>query len=236
MNDTQTEPPDEELIRRIQRKKDDFSTSVTAFTIFYDRHVQFLYRCVRHADQRLVGFAIGAEDIVEETFTKVWLTAADSFSFSDGLPPEEANLRCAQWLASIACNLVKDKLKSRKNVFPIDPGGENEALFAEPEPVAVVARCVEIHQAVTMTLSERDAAIVWFKVGYYDPETGQSQPPRSAQDAFCKEWGITSATLRKAYERALSAIGKACTTTTRSNSIPGASHESITRPTLATRD
>jgi DNA-directed RNA polymerase specialized sigma24 family protein len=90
VNDTQSEPPDEELIRRIQRKKDDFASSAAAFEILYRRHIQFLYRCVRHADQRLVGFAIGAEDIVDETFAKVWLTAADSFCFSVGLPPEEA--------------------------------------------------------------------------------------------------------------------------------------------------
>jgi hypothetical protein len=118
---------------------------------------------------------------------------------------------------SIARNLVEDKLKSRKIVLPIDPRGENEALFADPESVETVERFLGIRQAVTMTLSERDAAIVWFKIGYYDPETGESHPPPDEQDAFCKEWSVTPAALRKAYDRALAALSEGCTTTTRSN-------------------
>jgi DNA-directed RNA polymerase specialized sigma24 family protein len=217
VNDTQTEPPDEELIQRIRRKKEDEASAADAFTVFYRRHIQFLYRCVANADRLLVGFALGAEDIVEETFTKVWESGADSFTSPEGLDPDGASLWCKAWLSRIASNLVKDKLKSRRNVLPIDPGAENEALFVEPERVETVDRCVGIRQVVTMTLSERDAAIVWFKIRFYDPETGKSQPPPNAQDAFCKEWDITPTALRKAYDRALSAISEAYTVTTRSH-------------------
>jgi len=217
VNDTQSEPTDEELIQRMRRKEEDEASAVNAFTAFYRRHIQFLYRCAANADRRLVGYALGAEDSVEETFTKVWESGADSFTSPEGLDPEVASLRCKRWLSQIARNLVKDKLKSGRNVLPIDPGGENESLFGEPERVETVNRCVGIRQVVTMTLSERDAAIVWFKIRYYDPDTGKSQPPPNAQDAFCKEWDIAPTTLRKAYDRALSAISEAYTVTTRSH-------------------
>jgi len=60
-------------------------------------------------------------------------------------------------------------------------------------------------------LSKRDAAIVWFKIAYYNPETRESQPPQKALDAFCEEWDIAPAALRKAYERALKTISHAIT-------------------------
>jgi DNA-directed RNA polymerase specialized sigma24 family protein len=211
MNDTRSEPPDEELLQHMRRKQEDFPAAREAWGVFYVRHVQFLYRCIANADRVLVGFGIGAEDIVEETFTKVWESGADSFSVPQELDPEEATLCCKGWLAKIARNLIRDKLRSRKPDL-VDPD-ENEELFTAPE--TAVEQFLGIHQLVTRTLSERDAAIVWFKIGYYNPDTGKSQPPRDVHDAFCKERGITPDVLRKAYDRALKLLGEAYTTTPR---------------------
>lgn len=203
MNQTQAEPPDDELIRIIRKRETDVSAAKRAFTVFYDRHAQFLYRCVRNADQRLVGYGLGTADIVEETFEKVWLGAAKSYSLPLGLSPEEAARRTKQWLASIAHNLVKDKLRSRKYSLPIDPG-ENEQLFTgDPNLVVPHLNLIEL---VATTLSVRDAAIVWFKVGHYDAETRRSQPPPEELEVFCRDWNLTPATLRKAYERALATL------------------------------
>lgn len=213
MNDTQSEPPDDELLHRVRRKQEDFAAAREAWGVFYERHVQFLYRCVFNADRVLAGCGIGTDDIVVETFTKVWESGDDSFRVPGGLGPEEATLCCKAWLATIARNLVRDKLKSRKPDL-IDPD-ENEELFVAPEAVDAVEQCLGIYQLVTRTLSERDAAIVWFKIRYYNPDTGQSQPPRDVHDAFCKERGITPEVLRKAYDRALKLLGEAYTTTPR---------------------
>jgi len=206
MSETQAEPPDEELIRRIRNKESDFGAAHGAFTVFYERHAQFLYRCIRNADRRLVGYGLGTADIVEETFEKVWLGAAHSFFQPVGLSPTEAARRTDQWLASIACNLVKDKVRSRKHVLPIDPGGENEELFAEDPDSRLVVAHIQLIEIVATALNERDAAIVWFKVGHYDRETRQSQPPAEELEAFCREWELSPAALRKAYQRALVTI------------------------------
>jgi DNA-directed RNA polymerase specialized sigma24 family protein len=205
MNEAQAEPPDEELIRKIRDKEADPGAAEEAFTAFYERHVQFLYRCVASAERRLVGFGLGAEDIVIETFEKVWRRAAHSFSQPAGLSPEGASLRARQWLASIACNLVKDRLRSRKHLLPIDPG-ENEELFAEGTDCAFAAGHLQLIELVASALSPRDAAIVWFKVEHYDPETRQSQPPTEDLETFCQQWALSPAALRKAYERALATL------------------------------
>lgn len=213
MNDTASEPPDEELLQYIRRKQEDFSAARVAWGVFYARHVQFVYRCVFNADRVLAGCGLGTDDIVTETFTKVWETGADSFRVPDGLAPEEAGLCSKGWLATIARNLVRDKLRSRRP-DQVDPD-EHEELFPAPDAVDVVQQCLGIHQLVTRTLSERDAAIVWFKIQHYDPDTGLSQPPRDVHDAFCKEWRITPEVLRQAYGRALKLLCEAYTKTPR---------------------
>jgi DNA-directed RNA polymerase specialized sigma24 family protein len=211
MIEAQPEPPDEELIRGI-RHKADLPAAKLAFTVFYQRHVQFIFRCVRSADRQLVGYGIGTADIVEETFEKVWLSAANSFSLPGGLSLADAARRTQQWLASIACNLVKDKLRSRKHVLPIDPGGENEELFASEPASRQAAPHLQLIELVVSSLSARDAAIVWFKIHHYNRETRQSQPPPEELDAFCKEWEMAPTALRKAYERALATIRLALST------------------------
>ncbi len=194
MNDI-PEPPDEELLERMRRKQEDFPAAREAWGVFYERHVQFLYRCVSSADRVLAGRGIGDDDVVEATFTKVWESAADSFRIPDGLAPEQSVLCCQAWLATIARNLVRDKLRARKSEL-VDPD-ENEELF--PQPETPVEQCLGMYDLVTRTLSERDAAIVWFKIRYYNPDTRQSQPPRDVHDAFCKERGITPDVLLRAF-------------------------------------
>jgi DNA-directed RNA polymerase specialized sigma24 family protein len=210
--DTQSEPPDDDLIRRI-RRKDDLPAAKLAFATFFRRHVQFLFRCVRQADRQLVGYGLGTDDIVEETFANVWRSGANTFCLPSGLSAEAASRRTRQWLATIARNLIKDKLKSNRHQLPIDPTGENEALFATEEAPCATTPHIQLMQIVSAALSQRDAAIVWFKMRYYNPETRQSQPPPTELDAFCKEWEISPAALRKAYERALAALSQALSRT-----------------------
>ncbi len=209
MNDMPSEPPDEELLQRMRCKQEDFPAARAAWGVFYARHVQFVYRCVFNADRVLAGSGAGTDDIVTETFTKVWETGADSFQVPNGVDPCTADHHCKAWLATIARNLVRDKLRSRKPEL-VDPG-ENENLFAAPETVDGAQQCHGIYEMVTRILSARDAAIVWFKMRYYNPETGESQPPRDVHDAFCKEQRITPAVLRQAYGRALKLLCEAYT-------------------------
>jgi DNA-directed RNA polymerase specialized sigma24 family protein len=209
MSEAQVEPPDEELIRKIREKERDVSAAKRAFAVFYDRHVQFVFRCVRNADKQLVGYGLGTDDIVEETFAKVWSSGANSYSLAGSFSPDAAYLRTRHWLASIACNLVKQNLRSRKHALPVDPRGENEELFATEPPPNSAAAHVHLMRAVASSLSERDAAIVWFKSGYYNIDTRQSQPPPDELETFCKEWNIAPAALRKAYGRSLVTLREA---------------------------
>lgn len=225
MSEPPSEPPDDELIRTI-RRKDNLPAAKAAFTTFYSRHNQFLFRCVRQADRQLIGYGLGTEDIVEETFAVVWQSAAESFCHPSGLSFEAAMRVSRQWLATIARNLVKDKLKSRDHQLPTDPTEELNGFSASQESAGPAAEHARVLRAVDDTLSERDAAIVWFKIGYYNPETRQSQPPAEELQAFCREWEISPAALRKAYDRALTTLSQALSRSFVAHETSGECHES----------
>lgn len=224
MSEPPSEPPDDELIRAI-RRKDDLPAAKAAFTTFYSRHIQFLFRCVRQADRQLVGYGLGTEDIVEETFGVVWQSAAASLRHPSGLSPEALMRVSRQWLATIARNLVKDKLKSHDHQLPFDPTERDEEHSVATGQGAPSAEHLRVLRTVEETLSERDAAIVWFKIRYYNPETHQSQPPPEELDAFCREWEISPAALRKACERALTALSQALSRSSVTHQTSGECHE-----------
>lgn len=223
MSEPPLEPPDAELIRSI-RYKDDISAAKSAFTTFYSRHVQFLFRCVQYADRQLVGYGLGADDIVEETFAIVWQGATESFCPPSGLSPEVTARVIRRWLATIARNLVKDKLRSRNHQLPLDMTADHESLFATAVSASATPH-LQLLNAVAALLTERDAAIVWFKIRYYDPETRQSEPPPQVLDAFCTERELSPVALRKAYGRALTKLSQAFSRSSVTYATSGERHE-----------
>ena len=208
MQDAQPEPSEEELIERMRQKHEDPSAAKEAFSIFYCRHRNFLYRCLRRAEKALVGFSVGSEDLVQEVFAVVWRSGMKSFDMPSGLAQEDAIARTRGWLNSVAANLVKDRLKSRKHVLPLDPV-ENESLFVQENEDDIGTPQLHLISVLPQCLSERDVEIVRFKIHYFNPDTGESQPPAEILNAFCEKWNITPAVLRKAYARAIQTIRQA---------------------------
>ncbi len=211
MNETPLEPPDHELISRMQRKEEDLEAAKRAFNIFYDRHATYVYQHLRYANEQLVGHGVDVEDLVQEAFGKVWLTACDRFS------PSKANAdsptaSTRAWLGKIVVNLIRDCLRRQDDVLPIDPSQENRDLFAAVESDDKVEAATALEQLVASTLSERDAAIVWFKINAYDPHTRKSEPDREELAHFCQRWDIKPEALRQVYLRALKTLQSAMAT------------------------
>jgi len=203
VNKPPSELGDHELVSRIQRKEDDIEAAKRAFEVFFQRHVRYVYQSVRYANEQLVGFGVDAEDIVQEAFAKVWLTACHSYepAKANAGMPSTASTRA--WLGTIVSNLIRDRLRSPVRAVPVDPGPDNEDLFVTVDSEDKVEAAIALEQLVASTLSERDAEIVWFKINAYDPLTRKSEPDREALASFCQRWGIKPDTLRQVYLRAL---------------------------------
>ena len=206
MSETPSEPSDHELISRIRRKEEDMEAAKRAFQTFFDRHANYLYQSIRCANERLVGHAVDAEDIFQETFSKVWFKACQAFEKNRANSETSSDASTKAWLGEIANNLIKDELRRSRNVLPIDPGSDNEDLFVAAKSNDKLRAASAIEKLVANALSERDAAIVWFKSNAYNPATGKSEPDREELADFCKQWEITPDTLRQVYVRALKTL------------------------------
>lgn len=113
-------PPatDLELLQRIVARDD------TALAILYDRHSRLTYSVIL----RILRSASDAEDVLQETFVRVW-ARADSYDATLGSP--------SAWLARIARNRAIDRLRARhvRSDISVEPttGADGETVQA-PEP------------------------------------------------------------------------------------------------------
>lgn len=205
MNESPPEPPDEELIAAMGRQNENLEAAKTAFRIFFNRHRDYMVHHMRRVNGRLAGYGLGVEDVVQEVFNKVWKSGHKSFN------PERRTLGACplastrSWLTTITLRIVENILRRRSKVDPIDPV-DNEDLFVEPSNEKRVRHAISVQHLVQSALSETDAAIVWFKMRYYDQETGESQPPRDELAEFLAKYGLTDAAFRKRYSRAIQTL------------------------------
>lgn len=212
MNESPPEPPDEELIAAMGRQKEDLQAAKTAFRIFFNRHRDYIIHHMRRVNGRLAGYGLGVEDVVQEVFSRVWKSGHKSFK-----PERRTSGACPlastrSWLTTITLRIVENIIRRRSKVDPIDPV-DNEDLFVEPSSETRVRHAISVQQLVQKALSETDAAIVWFKMRFYNPATGESQPPRDELADFLARYELTDAAFRKRYSRAIQTLQAAETPT-----------------------
>ena len=96
----------------------------TALAEFYDRHSRIAYSVI----MRILGSAADAEDVLQDTFMRVW-SRAETYDAVLGSPPA--------WLIRIARNRAIDRLRAHRvrahvTVEPATHCGENTARALEP--------------------------------------------------------------------------------------------------------
>lgn len=94
--------PDEALVRQIA------AGDSMALRQLMARHLPRIHALAR----RLLGDATVAEDVAQETFLKVWRSAADW---------QPGNARFGTWMHRVALNLCYDTLRRRKDVSIAEP-------------------------------------------------------------------------------------------------------------------
>lgn len=148
MNESQTEPPDADLITAMGHQDDDIEAAKNAFRIFFNRHCDYLLHHLRRVNSRLTGRVLDVDDVVQEVFAKVWRRGHQTFRTakrSEGICPT-ASTRA--WLTTIAMRVFLNMLRGPDRVDPIDPQ-DNEDLFADLRTrvkLLVTSLAVEIQQ------------------------------------------------------------------------------------------
>jgi DNA-directed RNA polymerase specialized sigma24 family protein len=210
-----TEPPecrDDELILLIQKKDANPATADAAWLELYRRHSEFVFRCLQRS-RRLIGKGFDEDDVVERTFTHVYLKAASSFKPGEYSSTDDARRHVRRWLNQIAqfqlLNLIA--LRDCAILMPRDPSAWRLAsLEARQDHFADNdAESERVRQIVASVLDPLDLQIIWFKLQHYDPITGVAAPPADELAAFCETHEITKELIRKRYERALAKVEEA---------------------------
>jgi RNA polymerase sigma-70 factor, ECF subfamily len=116
-------PGDQEVVERLRRR------DPQALAELYDRYARPVYALIL----RVVRDAAIAEDLVQETFLRVWNRVHGFDAVRGALAP---------WLLAVARNLAIDYLRSpagrERNAFEFDPS-DHPALFCHMEPDILTA-------------------------------------------------------------------------------------------------
>ena len=121
-------PSDEELLGRVGLGDKE------ALAVLFDRHKEALFRYLRGQ----VGEASMAEDLLQETFLRIWRTGPR-------LPPVS---RAQGYLYRVALNLARDHQRRRRPVVPWDPGLEEDQPTDAPLMDDDVANREWLHEAI----------------------------------------------------------------------------------------
>ncbi|NQT37795.1 MAG: sigma-70 family RNA polymerase sigma factor [Planctomycetes bacterium] len=206
---------DDELLGLIARKNEDPDSAADAWVELHSRHVPFVYSCVKDAGS-LVGRGVGIEDIVEQTFQRVYLTAAETFRPGEYADSDAARHHVLAWIGTIARKEFLKAIESRGNeylaVYEPDPEASSEFEREGSQPVA--EQQSQLRQVAETVLSPDELEIVWLKMQYYDADAGESRLPSDELEGICTRQGITKAAFRKRYARALDKIEQAFTKAT----------------------
>jgi RNA polymerase sigma-70 factor (ECF subfamily) len=117
---TQAQRDDEaELIARIVHR------DVTAYATIYDRYVRLIYALAAHTLGRT-----DAEEIVQETFLRLWHKAAQ-------FDPTQGSVK--GWLLTIARNLIIDASKQRDRHHTLLAADSIDQLLGQPAALAMPA-------------------------------------------------------------------------------------------------
>ncbi len=202
MQADQSEPPDHQLLLTIKEEHNSLEMVETAWKTLYARHAEFLYRCLLKEKAKLDRFGVDLEEIVFQTFDKVYRTKAKSFRPGSYANIEAARNHVTSWLIEIAKNLLVDAVRRPKSVSAafVETTEPNNSL-SKAESVDAVDEHVELHMCIRSVLTDNQQDVLWFFMEHYSSETGMSHPPKEVLAEFATQMNSSSVALRKAYER-----------------------------------
>ncbi|MDP3072853.1 MAG: sigma-70 family RNA polymerase sigma factor [Opitutaceae bacterium] len=204
---------DVELFVRIADRERDEADADAAFTIFFERHAEFLRRCCvkYHYDHT----ALGDQDVVTRAMCAIYRGEA-VFAPPARASSETVRAHLRKWLIQVARNQFYGeirKLRFDQNVVPLEPDTDapvTPEIYRDDEPLPSPEERTRILQFRDQ-LKPVDQIIFDRSIPYYDRVTGTfNVPPKVAQD-IAAEVGKNVVAVRKRRERMMTALKTAMT-------------------------
>lgn len=210
--DEVTQADDVELLVRISDQARDPQDAEVAFTLFFDRHAEFLrLACLKYEYSHS---SCGAEDVVNLVMVAVFRGEAE-FAPPSSNNPDHTRRSLRAWLIAVAKNQYYGhlrKLRFDKNVSPFDEGMDS-AVTPEvykddvdhlPTPLTSNLRAKILR--FRESLPDVDKLILDRSLEYYDQALRQFNVPPEVARGISAELGKSIAAIRKRRERIMTAM------------------------------
>lgn len=200
-----TEESDADLLTMMSWRSEDECGARKAWGEFYCRHFKFLsFVCLR-AYEKGIGRA-GVEDLVNDTFVRVYLHAATTFQ-TDQTDIAIVRRIVRAWLRSISHNLF---LMSRRaqSVVCETVCGELELLPVNsvlPLSSEREVLCQQIREVID-ELTERERDVLFARFWNYDPGSGKQTFASEMLSDLIDRWQTTEENIRQILSRTLKKI------------------------------
>jgi RNA polymerase sigma factor (sigma-70 family) len=205
-------PSDFELIRQMAEQTVNFAGARNAWARFYVRHQRPLFLVCKRDYEYLLG-EDGVEDLVHDTFMRAFDRAAtfDHREVCDALVQER---KCRRWLARIAENLLRDRLKGQREVSMVQLDDEDlEKLAGRPADGPTACEVPQDKRIALISsgfarLSETEQTVLWETMFWWQPGRNHQRMPHVAMEQLSRQVAKSPATIRQIRLRALEELTK----------------------------
>ena len=200
--------PDDMLLLYMACCDEDEPRARAAFTVFYNRHKEYLYRvCAGRFGSSMDG-AEKAADLVTDTFVRAY-ESADTFDLDSTLTDDEARRCVRAWIGKIAKNLFLSLHNANADTLLLsEEEGENldRQCAEETENPETWSENRRLLEEALDTLNEKERIVINFTYAYYKLESENQRLPNHVSQQIAEMIGTKRSTLRKIRQRAIDKI------------------------------
>jgi RNA polymerase sigma factor (sigma-70 family) len=195
---------DDVLLAHI-RDKENAETARAAWGAFYSRHIEFLFAVCFRTYGKTLG-QDGAENLVEDTFLRVYTTGAATYRGTDLLDPDAQRLQVRGWLTSIAHNIACDTLRGRRSAIGIQLQHEAWQDQCDDLDLPVSNTTKRICELMGSILGEREQDVLRTTFHWHDPTKEHQKLPAPVLADLASRWKTTPENVRQIRSRALNKL------------------------------
>lgn len=198
---------DEDLIFYMSLQGEDRASAEEAWKEFYFRHRSYLVGVCKRFQSALGD--LGVEDLVQDTFVRVFKKAHTFKPLGDG--SDHARARVRAWLGRIANRLFLSSLRGQPKIEFVDDPYEsigNEPAAVANEPDSDESEHLPVLREALRTLTEREREVLVASYSWYEPGDGCNRMPSDELAALCSRFQTTAANIRQIRSRAVGKLEK----------------------------
>jgi len=201
-----TNETDADLLAYMAMAVEEPTCARAAWEVFYQRHVEYLYRVCLRAYGDILGGQAGAADLVAEVFRAAYENA-HKFDPAGITDPQRLQLRARAWLGWAARRLVQDLLRGRGKLPTQSLKLDHWQQVAERgRPGAKPSANERFVREAIGSLSEREQLVIRTTFQWYRPDKQHQRLPNDVAAELAVTLRTTPENLRQIRRRALKKI------------------------------